>query len=302
MLEEHLYNPFDWNEDTANDTGLQSSYDLDDPELCKRICQNIQFSGTFNDVEECELNIDESLYPGAEDTEPSPHDVVGTISCQGVSSWGECKGGRRPLQHREPLIEGTHRLANQLAAMAHMEHASITAFQELARQLKQHHAPTHFVERCLEAAEDERQHEKMLSQLASSAGGRFVTTEEHSCEHATLYEIALHNAVEGCINEAWAACLAVHQGFYAQKPLLRRIFQKIGHDEIRHAQLAWDLHEWLLTQLSPEQGHQIQQAQQQALASVQVQSEAPANNLLRLLGCPDKEKHIELKHHFFLLS
>ena len=110
-----------------------------------------------------------------------------------------------------------------------------------------------------------------------------------------MLEVALNNAVEGCVHETWAACLATHQAVTAPDAVLRRIFAKIARDEVRHAQLAWDLHEWFLTQLSPEEAQQVQAAQHQAMAALA--AEVPAGNHPEL-GFPTDKTTQDLKALF----
>jgi rubrerythrin len=110
-----------------------------------------------------------------------------------------------------------------------------------------------------------------------------------------MLEVALNNAVEGCVYETWAACLATHQAVTAPDAVLRRIFAKIARDEVRHAQLAWDLHEWFLTQLSPEEAQQVQAAQHQAMAALA--AEVPAGNHPEL-GFPTDKTAQDLKALF----
>ncbi|MCY1069188.1 hypothetical protein OV090_30895 [Nannocystis sp. RBIL2] len=81
-----------------------------------------------------------------------------------------------------------------------------------------------------------------------------------------LFAVALHNAVEGCVSEAFAAALAAHQARHAGSPELRAVFAAIAADELRHGQLAWDLHTWLFGQLPAEQQAEVQAAQLRALA------------------------------------
>lgn len=71
----------------------------------------------------------------------------------------------------------------------------------------------------------------------------------------TLLSIAIHNAVEGCVSETWAAMMAQIQAERAETPELRALFSTIARDEITHGQLAWDLHAWLLEQLDDAVEH-----------------------------------------------
>ena len=48
------------------------------------------------------------------------------------------------------------------------------------------------------------------------------------------------------------------------KPL-REVYSKIAEDEIRHAQLSWDLHIWFMSQLSLGQQQQVKAEQLKSL-------------------------------------
>jgi hypothetical protein len=95
-----------------------------------------------------------------------------------------------------------------------LEHASITAFVELAEQLGHHGAPAALVDRCRQAAADEARHVELLVGL----GAPRPTETPAPTREASLLAIALHNAVEGCVMETWAALLAADQAQRAPEP------------------------------------------------------------------------------------
>jgi hypothetical protein len=179
--------------------------------------------------------------------------------------------------------------------MAHMETVSITAFEELADQLQAHGAPQDLVDRCRAAAEDERLHARLLGALASRHGGRFEGETIPCQSSADLLTIAMHNATEGCVNEAWAACLATHQALMATDPMIRHAFKRIAQDEVRHAQLSWDMHAWFLTQLSPADQRLVHAAQADALATLREEKEISED---ALLGLPGAELSQHLRSRF----
>ncbi|MBK8266522.1 MAG: hypothetical protein IPK80_35005 [Nannocystis sp.] len=56
------------------------------------------------------------------------------------------------------------------------------------------------------------------------------------------------------MHECFAALMAAVRAQTAEARGLRRIFARIAADEAQHGELAWDLHTWLLGQLSEEGG------------------------------------------------
>ena len=81
-------------------------------------------------------------------------------------------------------------------------------------------------------------------------------------------DIARHNAVEGCVHEAFAALVAALIARRGTAPVLRRIYARIAADEARHGQLAWDLHDWLMPRLSARQRALVHDEQREALATL----------------------------------
>ena len=108
----------------------------------------------------------------------------------------------------------------------------------------------------------------MIASLAHRKGQQIptITVNDNSDD---LFTVALHNATEGCIFETWAALEAGLKAQHASTEELKEIYASIANDEVRHAQLAWDLHSWLMEQLSLEQRQQIYKAQRAAIAKLQ---------------------------------
>lgn len=273
--------PFD---ETFSETWPLSAQELDalrsgDASIttCEELCEATYFHGYYTsevssfEVSSCETDIDLPLSgeSSAEQSDTAGLDTgdasVGSITCAGRVT-GEyervCKG-RRPLGHQESPCDGPTPVARQLAAMASLEAAAVLAFEELADWLVGHGAPPSLVERCVEAAEDERRHARIIGALARAQGAE-PPAPVATVVDADLFAVALHNAVEGCVHESWAAVEAHWQVGHA--PLeARRLFARIAADELRHGQLAWDLHDWLLPQLSPADRDRVLRAQSKAL-------------------------------------
>lgn len=193
--------------------------------------------------------------------------IVARVRCRGEGFQFYCKG-RRPLGHVEEVecAEGDE-LGTYLAGCAHLEAASVVAFTELAGQLAALGAPAGLVARCRTAAIEEARHAAVLGGLGGARGATVTRPQQQACE-ASLVAIALHNAVEGCVHEAWAAVGATWQAVHARDPELRAAFATIAVEEAGHAQLAWDLHTWLIGQLVDEQRTAVLVAQRAAIAGL----------------------------------
>jgi hypothetical protein len=176
--------------------------------------------------------------------------AAASISCRGVGIEYYCKG-RRPLGHVERDAFAGDELGAYLARCAHLEAASVLAFTELAEQLAGLGAPAQFVTRCRVAAVEEQRHAQILATFATRRGAEVPAPIRRECDVSPA-TIAAHNAVEGCVHEAWAAVGAAWTAVRARDPELRAAYASIAADEAGHAQLAWDLHAWLIGQLDAE--------------------------------------------------
>src|SRR5690606_15120662 len=240
----------------------------DPEERCKAACVEASYLSGDRQFEEDDVTSCEAEPVEMNDGDPEdPWDPVYTqllITCtaQGTEP-GFCTG-RRPLGHREAelAIDST---GAWFAVHAHLEQASIAAFDELAQWLQQRGAPASLIERCRSARRDEIDHARRMTEQARRRGATIPAVEAEGGSDELL-DVALHNAVEGCVSEAFAAVVAAHQARHAHDPELRELFGVLANDELRHGQLAWDLHEWLSSRLSAAQQAVVEQAQRRALA------------------------------------
>jgi len=69
-----------------------------------------------------------------------------------------------------------------------------------------------------------------------------------------LEEIALENAVEGCVRETFAGVAATYKAAHAGDAGIAAAMRIIAQDETRHAALAWDVAAWLDGKLSKRRG------------------------------------------------
>jgi rubrerythrin len=159
----------------------------------------------------------------------------------------ECIGGRRPGVGVPCRTDG-NAVGDWWAALAVLEHASIQAFEDLASTLTHHGAPHPFVERARQAAADERRHTRLALERARAHGCAVELEPVPASPPLPLEALARENALEGCVRETFAALEAHWQAEHAEDPDDRRVLAQIARDELRHGQLAWDLHAWMVEQ------------------------------------------------------
>jgi hypothetical protein len=283
---------------------LGAEENVDDEAVCEAVCREV--AGYFLSVtlSSCELDVelppprrkaeDGELPPprrkseGGEDVEGAEDEprVVGMVRCAGTGT-PECIGGRRPMGHVAACSTGDDALGRSFAELAHLEGASVVAFLQLSRQLEQWGAPQHLVRRCRDAARDELVHAKLMSRFARERG---VAVPALHCSPPPdeLLAAAIHNASEGCVNEAWAALLAHVQAAHAADPSVRDAFTVIAADEARHAQLAWDLHAWFSARLDAADRRRVAAARTRAAAKLSAIARSQARGLPAALGIPEE--------------
>ncbi len=181
-------------------------------------------------------------------------------------------------------------LGQYLADMTAMETAAITAFYNLSLELEAYDAPAELITRAQQAVLEETRHSEMAALLAASFDAEMpeVTVDDFCLR--SLYEIALENAVEGCVNETFAAACGLWQSEYAQLDVFRKVIGHITEEEMGHAALSWEIHQWILPQLSELQQDQIRVAQAEAVESLVNDFKQESNPVLQqAFGLPTKD-------------
>jgi hypothetical protein len=128
--------------------------------------------------------------------------------------------------------------------MAHLEAASVPAFQRLAVELRVHGAPSQLVTRALQSAGDERRHATVVGGLARRFGGQIAPVEIDAVHVRPMFLMAAENASEGCARETYGALTAAWMANAAADSGVQNAFASIAIDELRHAELSWDIAEW----------------------------------------------------------
>ena len=237
---------------------------------CFMLCSDIFFQqhGYHEDFDTCELLTDAN---GAQ----SVHYIA-------VS---RCVGGRRPAGYRRGRPCG-HPVGAYLAQQAELEAASVRAFEDLLADLVAHGAPIALRRATVRAAADEVRHARICDALARRHGVTPRYAPIAAARARMRRELAIDNAVEGCVRETFGATVAGYQARSASDPAIRSAMQRIWADEAKHAALSWRLHRWLAPQLSARDRRAVTSA---ALAARAELADAPAEHaeLHRVAGLPE---------------
>jgi len=197
--------------------------------------------------------------------------------------------GRRPtglLATLEPSAKDA--LGLVFSRMAYLEAASVDAFLQLEEELIALCAPAALVTAAREARLDEVDHAARMHALAHRFGGRQRKVVVAPRTLRSAFELALDNAVEGCVRETFGALLATHQAEHASDEEIRTTMRIIARDETRHAALSWQVAEFIRSKLTPQQADQIARAQQLALRDLVDEIEEPCRRERELLGTPSR--------------
>lgn len=176
--------------------------------------------------------------------------------------------GRRPHGLKEPRNRQRRGLASHLADAAWLEAASVDAFRRLRRELEAHGAPRRLLRAASRSGRDERRHARTTRALARRFGVRVPKVECAPFERRSLFELALENAIEGCVRETWGALVAMHQAERAHDLDVRAAMAGIARDELRHAELAWRIERWLAPRLTSEHRQKLGEARRGAMSQL----------------------------------
>lgn len=268
---------------TATDAEMEPYKDADGelaPEACTEACTEI----LGVEPDSCEL-----LSYDPDRTDAYSFECTGTVT-------PVCKGGRRPLGLASSGAgEGADPVGRWLGELAHLEAASVPAFEQLAARLIAVGAPPELVAAARDAARDEVEHARVVTACARSYGAEPAKVRLHAVAEPDLEALALDNAVEGCVRETWGALLAWYQATHAEDSRLREAFAVIARDETRHAELARSIAQWLDPRLSPQARARVRAARDHAVAELRQREGLGLPNAAReRLGLPPREVAVTL--------
>jgi len=190
-------------------------------------------------------------------TTPATMTVTCIIQCTGRLTQGYC------------APEGMRDEGERLAAMAYLEAVSVHAFERLERELDAHRAPPTLLRAARRARRDEVRHTAITSRLARRRGATPRTPESPTrARERSLFEVAIENAVEGCVRETYGAVQGLVEARTSPDAAMRRAMQSIAADECRHAELAWAVHAWAVVRLRDDERRAVERAMKDAIAEI----------------------------------
>jgi len=205
-----------------------------------------------------------------------------------------CVNGRRPEGYTLDATE-LNGLGATFSSIAQLEAASVFAFERLASELQSHSAPDSLVDEAKRSAWDEVKHARVMKAIAARFGGKVEMPSVGSLPTRSLFEIALENAVEGCVRETFGALQAMHQANHASDPHIAEAMRVIAEDETRHAALAWDIAAWVEPQLSQEQLNELRIARDAAVSVLESELQhPPSDEAVSLAGFPKREQALSM--------
>jgi hypothetical protein len=195
--------------------------------------------------------------------------------------------GRRPAGLRAAATRGGSAVGRYFATIAHLEAASITAFERLRDELCAHSAPAALQRAAMRARADEVRHAAAMTMLANRYGAAVDAVRVRRMPARSLRAFAIDNAREGCVRETWGALEAAHQARAATDPVVRRVYKAIAADEARHAALSWQIATWAAQRLTPRDQRAVRYARTRAVRELSHElRERCDSELERFAGLP----------------
>jgi len=202
-----------------------------------------------------------------------------------------CPGGRRPEGYQAPDVGACDDERAFFAQMAHLEHASVGAFGRLRRELHRYRAPRSLLRAIERSARDEVRHHRVMRSLARRRGSSGAHAPPAPASVRRLEDIALENAIEGCVHETYGALVAQLQASRATNPEVRATMARVARDETRHAALAWRIASWLDRRLTPAARDRVRRARAEAARALATRARVPDFAAARAtLGLPDPDE------------
>ena len=245
----------------------------DDPYqfVCVRMCESnpmLASHQSLSGIENCQMDLIENWKEvvgavqeqGREELLPQLEVQVGVVECNGdVVYIMKGRAATTPAQY-ETLEDDW---GGYFARLAQEEATAVFAFTELLDHLQDWEAPSSLQDWCGRIIEEEKVHTLMMSGLAHRNGQQSAVVHFPEVNRVSMKEMAIHNALTGCIGETWSAVELCHQAEHA--PKYNGVFKRIAKDETSHAEFSWALHEWLMSQLTEDEQTEVLEAMREML-------------------------------------
>ena len=219
----------------------------------------------------------------------TPSGVFSEVSIGEPEGSGLCVG-RRPDGLCIAELGAAETPGDWLARTARLEAAAVAAFVLLAHELAELGAEPELLARLTQAAREEVTHAEHMAALAHARGAQPSPAVVVPHPRRSLLEIALENAVEGCVRECWGALCARFQATAAQAADVRAVCERIAREEAEHAQLSRDIGVWLEARLAPSERARVATARERAIEDLrrELDRELPESWCTEL-GLPTRE-------------
>lgn len=216
--------------------------------------------------------------------------ATATLTCQVTETGGEwhdgCPiAGRRP-EHLTPPPDGDGTAAAYLARCAHLEAAAVIAFGALTAEMEALGAPPALLADLREAEADEVRHTEAMTRLSRKYGAEPIVPVVGPRTARPAVDIAIENAVEGVVREAFGAAVALHQAQHAADPEVRQAFAVIADEECAHAALSYRVAAHLHGLLDAPARDRVEAATRAAIGDLFAELAEPPRALGSMLGLP----------------
>ena len=236
---------------------------------------NQMFSCATNTIERVTLHV-------------APDGVVSELAREKMTESKGCEGRLPEGLCSQHVASSASALGEHFARMAHLEHASVAAFEVLAQELEEHGAPEELIAWARRSARDEVRHTATTRKLALRFGAQPTAAEVVSRPLRSLEAIAIENAREGCVRECYGAALGWYQAQSASDPAVAAAMAQIAEDETNHAALAFAVDAWARSRLDEVSRARVAAARTEAVNTLRCELLCPPNATTRdALGLPD---------------
>jgi hypothetical protein len=211
---------------------------------------------------------DAGLEAGADGGPSFCPSVGGTVAIQCEVPVALCEGRRTDGVPDQP-VRAARSTGEYLAACSYLEAVSVHAFARLHAELAALGAPRALLADVRRAQRDEVRHARLTRDLARRHGVEAERPAPPSLPLRSTLAIALENAVEGCVREAYGAVVASIRAARAADPEVRAAMESIARDEREHAALSWRIAAWLEPGLTRGGRDAVGRAMREAVANLE---------------------------------